>query len=421
MVQTGRCDRNGTQRFRLSAAPQPSTQTGENAANCALSQQAQTGLEVLLSDHLGELVGIAVGIAANHASVTSGLVHISDALASAGVKIKALFGPEHGARGDVADGEHVGDAVDARLGVPVYSLYGKHRAPTPEMLDGIDVMLVDLQDVGSRFYTFLYTMANVMDACGACGVPVWVLDRPNPITGTNPEGPILEPDFASFVGMYSIAQRHGLTAGELARLFETRFGVECDLRVIKMRGWARRMWFDETGLPWVMPSPNMPSLETAVVYPGLCLLEGTNVSEGRGTVRPFELFGAPWIEPRELKAALLDYDLPGAVFREAYFVPTTSKFAGIRCAGAQVHVTDRDKFRPVVTGVAVVAALRRLYPDDFAFRAPGVDGRRHFDLLAGTSAVREAIDSGASPWEIAAGWERGLAEYAEACRSVMLY
>ncbi len=381
----------------------------------------RTGLDVLLSDGLGELRGAGVGIVANHASVTSDLAHISDALQLAGVEIRALFGPEHGARGDVADGEVIGDSIDERLGVRVHSLYGKNRAPTREMLDGIDVMVVDLQDVGSRFYTFLYTMSHVMGACGEHGVPVCVLDRPNPITGANPDGPVLEPAFSSFVGMYAIPQRHGLTVAELARLFRARFGVECDLRVIEMHGWSRGMWFDETRLPWVLPSPNMPSLETAVVYPGLCLIEGTNVSEGRGTVRPFELFGAPWIDPPEIKAALTEYGLPGVRYREAYFIPNASKFQGTRCAGLQVYVTDREAFRPVVTGVAVVAALHRLYTDDFAFRPPNVNGVCHFDLLAGTASVREAIESGASPWEIAEGWRDGLASYGETCRSVMLY
>jgi len=381
----------------------------------------KTGLEILLSDHMRDLANTSIGIVANHASVTSGLIHISDALKSAGASIVALFGPEHGARGDVADGEVIGDATDERLGVPVYSLYGKNRAPTREMLDGIDMMIVDLQDVGSRFYTFLYTMSHVMAACGEHGVPVWVLDRPNPITGINPDGPILEPEFSSFVGMYAIPTRHALTVGELARLFRARFGVECDLRVIEMKGWSRGMWFDQTGLPWVLPSPNMPSLETAMVYPGLCLIEGTNLSEGRGTVRPFETFGAPWIDPSELKSALMRYDLPGVDFREAYFIPNASKFQGTRCAGLQVYVTDRDSFRPVVTGVAVIAALHGLYPDQFAFRPPSAEGRRFFDLLAGTASVREAINAGASPWDIAATWQAGLADYAQACRTAMLY
>ncbi len=380
-----------------------------------------TGLEVMLQEKLDELRNRKVGIVANQASVTSDLTHISDALSAAGVSIAALFGPEHGARGEIADGEPVEDCVDTRLGVPVYSLYGKNRAPSTEMLADIDLMIIDLQDVGARFYTFLYTAALAMQSCGKHGVEVWILDRPNPITGTNPEGPILEPEFASFVGMYPIAQKHGLTIGELARLFRKHFGVQCEIEIIRMKHWSRKMWFDETGLPWVLPSPNMPTLETAIVYPGMCLLEGTNVSEGRGTTKPFEMFGAPWIDPVELKEALKRFDLPGVGFREAYFIPTTSKFQGVRCAGLQLHVYDRSSFRPVLTGIAVVAAIRKLYPDEFTFRAPSATGKSHFDLLCGTSSVREAIEQGVSPWEIANHWEAKVSEYAQLCREVRLY
>ncbi len=381
----------------------------------------RTGLDVLLAEHIGELKGKSVGVVANHASVTAGLVHISDALSAAGVKIGALFGPEHGVRGDIADGEPVADAVDQRLGVPVVSLYGKMRKPSAESLKNVDVMLVDLQDVGARFYTFLYTMANVMAGCGEHGVPVWVLDRPNPISGLNPDGPVLEPKYSSFVGMYPIPMRHGLTVGELAKLFSAKFGVKCDLRVIELRGWSRGMWFDGTGLPWVLPSPNMPSVETAAVYPGLCLIEGTNVSEARGTVRPFETFGAPWVEPHVLRAALGAYELPGVMFREAYFTPSLSKFQGQHCAGLQVYVTDRNALRPPVTGVAVISALKKLYPDDFQFRQPSSDGRRFFDLLCGTAAVREAIEAGKSPWEIAEAWKPDLEKWEGDTAGIRLY
>ncbi len=381
----------------------------------------KTGLDVLLTEHISELKGLRVGIVANHASVTHDLVHISDALNAVGVTIGALFGPEHGARGDVADGEPVEDAVDERIGVPVFSLYGKIRFPTPESLQLIDVMLIDLQDVGARFYTFLYTMANVMEACGKHGVPVWVLDRPNPISGLNADGPVLEPEFSSFIGKYPIPMRHALTVGELAQLFSKKFGVQCDLKVVRMQGWSRGMWFDQTGLPWVMPSPNMPSVETATVYPGLCLIEGTNVSEGRGTVRPFETFGAPWINPQDIKEKLLKYELPGVMFREAYFKPNASKFQGQRCAGLQLYVTDRNIFRAPLTGVAVVCALQKLYPDDFAFRQPSSDGRRFFDLLCGTAKVREAIELGSSPWQIAATWEPALECYRDTTASILLY
>lgn len=381
----------------------------------------RTGLDVLLTEHISELKGRRVGIVANHASVTHGLVHISDALSEAGVVIGALFGPEHGVRGDVADGEPIEDAVDERLGVPAFSLYGKNRFPTPESLQLIDVMLIDLQDVGARFYTFLYTMANVMEACGKHDVPVWVLDRPNPISGLNADGPMLEPEFSSFIGKYPIPMRHALTIGELAQLFKSKFDVQCDLNVVRMQGWSREMWFDQTGLPWVLPSPNMPSVDTATVYPGLCLIEGTNVSEGRGTVRPFETFGAPWINSQDIRKTLLDYKLPGVTFREAYFTPNASKFQGQRCAGLQLYVTDRNVFRAPLTGVAVVCALQKLYPDEFAFRPPSSDGRRFFDLLCGTAKVREAVERGDSPWQIAATWESDLKSYQETITGVLLY
>lgn len=381
----------------------------------------RTGLDILLAEHISELKGCRVGIVANQASVTSDLIHVSDALSAAGVTIGALFGPEHGIRGDVADGEPIEDTIDERLGVPAFSLYGKIRVPTPESLQLIDIMLVDLQDVGARFYTFLYTMANVMEACGKHEVPVWVLDRPNPISGLNADGAMLESEFSSFIGKYPIPMRHALTIGELSQLFKSKFGVQCDLKVIRMHGWSRWMWFDNTGLPWVLPSPNMPSVDTATVYPGMCLIEGTNVSEGRGTVRPFEMFGSPWINPQDVKETLLEYELPGVMFREAYFTPNASKFQGQRCAGLQLHVTDRNVFRAPLTGVAVVCALQKLYPDKFEFRPPSSDGRYFFDLLCGTAKVREAVEQGDLPWQIAAKWESDLDSYRETVAGVLLY
>lgn len=380
-----------------------------------------TGLQTLLSEEIGDLKGLTVGVTANHAAVTFDLVHIADALQRAGVRIGALFGPEHGARGDIADGQSVEDFLDERLGVPVYSLYGRVRRPTAEMLKGIDVMLVDVQDAGARFYTFVHTMAEVMAACGEHGLPVWVLDRPNPITGLSPEGTVLEPEFASFVGLFGVPIRHGLTAGELALLFSGRFGVDCDLRVVGMSGWKREMYYDATGLPWVMPSPNMPSLDTAIVYPGTCLLEGTNVSEGRGTTRPFEILGAPWVNAGDIRARLEEYALPGVAFREAYFTPCDSKFRGENCSGLQVYVTDRESFRPVLTGVAIVSAFHDVCPNDFAFRPPAEHGRRFFDLLAGTARVRESIESGVSPWEIAESWADEVSGFEELSRAIMLY
>ncbi len=381
-----------------------------------------SGLDVLLTEELDRLKGLRVGIVCTHSAITRDLEHITQALDEAGVNIVGLFGPEHGVRGDAADGAEIDDAVDPRLGVPVYSLYARTMTPTPEMLEGLDVMLIDIQDVGARFYTFPYTMAYVMGACGRNGVKVWVLDRPNPIGGLGFEGPILKPEFSSFVGLFATPVRHGFTTGELARLFRAKFAMECDLHVVKLKNWTREMWYDETGLPWVLPSPNFSSLDTAAVYTGTCYFEGTNVAEGRGTVKPFEIFGAPWIDAQELRKEMMSYDLPGVMYREAHFTPTSAKFAGELCSGLQFYVTDRNAFKPVLTGLAAVGAIRKLYPDDFAFRPPA-DGRYFFDLHAGCSWVREMIDAGACPWDIEKRWQDELAEFVDDVKSgeIMLY
>lgn len=380
-----------------------------------------TGLELLLTEYLPALRGKRLGVLANHASVTGSLTHMSDALVGSGLDVAALFGPEHGVRGDAAEGAHVADSIDERLGVPVYSLYGVRRRPDLESLQGIDIMLVDLQDIGARFYTFIYTMGEVMAACGEAGIPVWVLDRPNPITGAVSEGPVCLPEFsyASFGGRYRLPVRHGLTIGELARLFVSRRDVECGLRVIEMRGWSRDMWFDQTGLCWVMPSPNMPTLETAVVYPGLCLIEGTNLSEGRGTAKPFELFGAPWLDAPALREMLEDLSLPGALFREAYFTPHCSKYAGERCAGLQIHVTDRRAFEPVLAGVCVVSCIIKLHGDRLEFTRSG--DRFFFDVLCGTDTVRKALLDGVSARDIADSWKDSLRSFSQEAEPALLY
>ena len=256
------------------------------------------------------------------------------------------------------------------LHVPVYSLYGEHREPTAEMLADIEVLLVDLQDIGSRYYTFIWTLYLCLRACARAGIQVVVLDRPNPINGLTTEGPVLDPDYRSFVGMHPLPIRHACTIGELAEKFRSEEFTNCKLTVLPMRNWDRAMWFDDTGLPWVMPSPNMPTLDTAAVYPGMCLLEGTNISEGRGTTRPFEIFGAPFIDAPSLCRDLNARELPGVIFRENYFQPTFHKFAGEVCAGAQLHVVDRTTFRPFATGVEVIKRIRHLYPDKFQWKQP---------------------------------------------------
>lgn len=380
-----------------------------------------SGLDVLVTEEIGSLKGKNVGIMCNHTAVIRDLTHITDALSAAGVKIAALFGPEHGVRGDAAEGASVEDAVDPRLGCPAYSLYGKTSKPTEEMLKGIDVMLVDIQDAGARFYTFPYTMSSVMESCGQYGVEVWVLDRPNPISGLVWDGPILKDGFSSGVGKYKTTTRHGFTAGELAMLFKNKFGVECDLTVVKMKNWDREMFFDETGLPWVMPSPNLPTLDTAMVYTGTCYFEGTNVSEGRGTTHPFEIFGAPWIDAQALHKKMLSYDLPGVMYREAYFAPFEWKFRKEPCGGLQFYVTDRKAFRPLITGLAAVDAIHKLYPEEFAFRpnAPGRPG--FFDLLAGGSDIREAISAGKSLLEMEKNWQGEVEAFKAETKSLLLY
>ena len=380
-----------------------------------------SGLDVLLSEEIDSLKGLRVGIAGNHTAVTRDLTHITDALHAAGVNIVALFGPEHGVRGDAAEGASVDDAVDAKLGVPAYSLYGETHTPTKEMLNGLDVMIVDIQDVGARFYTFIYTMARIMKACGEHGVKVLILDRPNPISGLSFEGNILDSNYTSGVGLFAIPIRHGFTMGELAFLFKNKFGMDCDLRVVKVKNWRRDMWYDETGLPWVMPSPGMPTLETATVYTGTCLFEGTNVSEGRGTTRPFEIFGAPWIDAAALHKEMKSYELPGVIYREAYFSPFDWKFRKEPCAGLQLYVTDRNAFKPVITGVAAVAAIHKLYAEHFEFRPPSENGKYFFDLLCGGKSIREAIEDGVSPAEIEKSWASGIDKFKNDTKSILLY
>lgn len=356
------------------------------------------GNEVLF-ERMGDLIkGERAGLITNPSGVTSDLRSTADLLHEApDVRLVALFGPEHGIRGDVADGAAIPSSVDAVTGVPVYSLYGSTRKPTEEMLEHVDVLLFDIQDVGVRFYTYLYTMAYAMEVCGDLDIPFLVLDRPNPLGGDVMEGNVLDPKFRSFVGNYPIPLRYGMTIGELARLLNEEYALGADLRVVPMEGWRRDMLFDDTGLPWVPPSPNIPSFATAIVYPGTCLFEGTNVSEGRGTTAPFLQIGAPYVDGRRLAEVLADRELPGVLFRPLFFTPRFGKHEGHLCGGVYVHVVDPDAFEPVWTGLEMVAALRALPPAHFEWRP-------HFDLLMGTDAVRRAIEDDIPVEEIVAGW-----------------
>ena len=376
----------------------------------------RTGIEVLLHDRLDLIRGKRVGLITNPTGVDRELVSDVDLLAhTPGVHLVALFGPEHGIRGAHQAGASVGSDRDPVTGSPVYSLYGKTRQPTPAMLKGVDVLVFDIQAVGARFYTYLYTMADAMKAAAAAHIPIVVLDRPNPIGGTKVQGPVLDPKFASFVGEYPIPLRYGMTIGELAELFNGEFHIGADLTVVKMRGWKRSMYYDDTPLQFVMPSPNMPTETTVLVYPGMGLVEGTNVSEGRGTTRPFELIGAPWIDAEQLSRALNGKHLDGVRFRPVHFTPTFSKYEGKSCNGIEVHVMDRDTFNPVVVGLTVIATIHDLYPHQFAFNASD------FDRLVGNDWIRKGIETGVSVPEMQRRWQAGLSQFEKVRQKYLLY
>lgn len=384
-------------------------------------KRVKTGLETLLDRKPDLISSSKVGLITNQSAVTPDLTPAFDALLEAGVSVTALFAPEHGTTGQAADGEHIESFVDEQANIPIYSLYGVSKKPAPEMLADVDMLLFDIQDVGARFYTFLYTMAYAMEASAEAGKPFFVLDRPDPIGGVSVEGPVLNPQFSSFVGLYPVPVRFGMTIGEFARMINSEFGIGAELTVVPLSGWKREMWFDRTGLVWVPPSPAMPTLEAAAVYPGACLLEGTNVSEGRGASLPFQTTGAPWIVGGMLADELNRAKLPGIYFNPMRFTPTSSKYAGQECSGVQWQVTGREEFLPVMTGVKVVEIIHKLWPEKFAFREPGPDGRYFFDLLAGTDRLRLDIESGRSAEEIAAGWDGGIREFRAIRERYLLY
>jgi uncharacterized protein YbbC (DUF1343 family) len=384
------------------------------------------GLERLLGDRLSLLRGARVGLVCNQATVDHSLRHAADIVhAHSGIKLTTLFGPQHGIRGDVQDNMiETAHGTDAKTGLPVYSLYSETREPTEKMLKDVDVIVVDLQDVGCRIYTFVYTMANCMRAARALGKRVVVCDRPNPIGGERVAGNVLEPAFASFVGLFPIPTRHGMTSGELARLFNEACGIGCDLEVVPMEGWSRPLWMDDTDAPWVMPSPNMPTLDTAIVFPGTVHLEGTQMSEGRGTTRPFELVGAPYIDAEDFGAELNGLGLEGVYFRPTVFQPTFQKHGGQSCGGVQIHVLDRDRFEPVKAGLAVVKAVFDMYGDAFRWKVPPYEyvfDKNPFDVIAGTDAVRKAFETGTSLDELERSWSAGTEAFRRDREKYLLY
>lgn len=383
----------------------------------------RTGIDVLTIQQADLIRGQRIGLIASPSSVDTMLVSSVERLHRLpGVKLVALYGPEHGVRGSAQAGDHVSTYIDASTGVPVYSLYGETKKPLPSMLEDVDTLVYDLQDGGSRFYTYLSTLIYVLEAAAEMGLSVLVLDRPNPITGCTPEGGLLDPNYTSFVGMAPIPIRHAMTAGELALMCNDTLNIGCRVTVVKCEGWRRSMWFDDTGLPFVPPSPNLPSLSALSVYPGTCLIEGTNLSEGRGTTRPFEYIGAPWIDGEQLARDLNVMDLHGARFRPVYFVPTFSKYAGELCSGVQLYVFDRERFRAVSTALHMIAHVKASYPEQFAWRAPWSDGgHRPIDLLAGGSQIREHLDAGSPVSELVASWQEALEGYDQLRSRYQLY
>ncbi len=342
------------------------------------------------------LKGKRVGLITNPTGINAERTSIVDLFdQSDDFELTALYGPEHGVRGDAQAGSTVSSYIDEVTGLPVYSLYGATKKPTPEMLENVDVLVFDIQDVGTRYYTYIYTMAYAMEAAAENGIPFVVLDRPNPQGGLRVDGPVLDPDYSSFIGLYPIPLKHGMTVGELAQLFNSEYHIQADLEVVKMKGWKRSMMYEDTGLPFVMPSPNMPTTDTVNVYPATGLFEGTNLSEGRGTTKPFQLIGAPYIQAHEYAKELNDLDLPGVAFRAASFTPTFSKHAGKLTHGVEVYVTDPTRFESTKTGIAMIQTAHDLYPDDFAFLA-----NDFITKLTGNAYVKDMILEGAPLDEI---------------------
>ncbi len=385
-----------------------------------------TGLDLVEKLWPKDMKGARVGLVVHPASVNGKLEHAVPLLEkSKKFVLTALFGPQHGILGQTQDNMVEWDGFrDPATHLPVYSLYGKTRMPLPGMLENIDVLVIDLQDVGSRYYTFIWTLELCMKACHDARKTVIVLDRPNPIAGRATEGPVLNPEFSSFVGLRPLPVRHAMTIGEIGIYLCAEYYHGLDYRVVAVQGWRRASWFDQTGLPWVLPSPNMPTLDTALVYPGMCLLEGTNVSEGRGTTRPFETFGAPFIHAETLVNVLNDFRLPGVLFRPLSFQPTFQKHAGTLCGGAQIHVTDREKFKPFKTGVAILKAIHNTWPRDFAWKQPPYEYEEiklPIDILAGTDRLRKDIEAWKELDEMETWWKEESKAFEKIRKRYLIY
>lgn len=386
----------------------------------------QVGLDVLIQDESIDFAGKRIGYLSNQASVDCNLMQGRILLQKKfGSRLTTLFSPQHGFYSEKQDNMIESDhTVDDVTGLPVYSLYGDHRRPTPGMMTDLDLLIIDLVDVGTRVYTFMYTMAYCMEVAAELGKEIVVLDRPNPIGGVKIEGNILQSDWSSFVGMYPIPMRHGLTFGELARFINKEFGIEADLEVIPLVGWERSMLFRQTKFPWVAPSPNMPTPETALVYPGQVIWEGTSVSEGRGTTLPFELVGAPYWEHGPFGDVVSEHELPGCFLRPVFFEPTSGKWGGQTCSGFQIHVTDPETFLPYRTSLALLQAAILLYPDQFSYKQPPYEyeyERLPMDLILGDQSIRLQLEAGVPVADIEKEYQDDLTKFDTLRKKYFLY
>lgn len=386
-----------------------------------------TGLENLMRHPHTGLENKRLGLLCNQASVDGDFRHVRDLVAKRfPAQLKALFSPQHGFFAEKQDNMiESEDFTDPRLTIPIYSLYGKTRTPARSVMESIDVLLVDLQDAGTRVYTFFTTLSYCMEAAAETGTRVVILDRPNPTGGMQVEGNCLAPQYASFVGRYPIPMRHGLTIAEFARYINSVFAIGCDLEVIPMKGWSRSMYFEDTGLPWIAPSPNLPAVSSVVVYPGQVLWEGTNVSEGRGTTLPFELFGAPFINTDAMEKTLGGCScFAGAVLRPVIFGPTSGKWAHAPCRGFQIHVTDRNRFHPLRASLKLLSAVINLFTKDFAWKKPPYEyeyERLPFDLITGDPDIRKHLEAGRDPLDLEDQWKPGIKRYLEQIRPFYIY
>ncbi len=428
MVLTCSHSRNDTEVTQRDGAREFQKEEAEKRGSEGMSgiSMVKTGLDVLTEGDFELLRGKRVGVITNHTAVAGNGEHIVDLLSEfEGAQLLAVFGPEHGVRGVAPDGKSVNSRVDAISGLPIFSLYGKSRRPTKEMIDKLDVLVLDIPDVGARFYTYIYTMALSMEEAALNGKQFIVLDRPNPITGSKVEGPVLQPGFESFVGMYPLPVRHGMTVGELALLFKGEGWIKgaelLDLKIVPMKGWNRDLWFDQTDLAWISPSPSMKTLSTATVYPGPCFIEGTNLSEGRGTEIPFEIIGAPWVNSKELARKMNSLGLEGVSFEAVEFTPIAMlpsvpnpKYKNEVCGGVRLRVSNRELFKPVKTGESLILILKTLYPIEFKWSGT-------INRLYGSDRLKNGVDEGKHLVDIRSGQEQELNEFMTIRSNYLLY